>query len=202
MRPFYLFIALPLISSVVLGVTEGKNARDAATQSLGTLRTIVTKDNYRAMGFASVDEVSRMELGSPFSMFYVRLDQLRGFKSLTNPDTLLVDSGRLLYPVSSGGAVRSSITMAMVNEQWRATGFGQASFVQRLVAARKDAGDVVVQIPSLSLTFLGRRVQGQLMLEPILDDARLGLRAGAALPAADVFTRLVPEANRYNGLPR
>jgi len=46
-----------------------------------------------------------------------------------------------------------------------------------------------------------RNSDGTLRLTPLADTPNYGLRAGATLPAADVFAGLVPYAKAYNGLP-
>lgn len=61
--------------------------------------------------------------------------------------------------------------------------------------------EFAVRVPALSMYFLGNRVQNRLMLTPVSVDNRLPLRPGAAVPAENVITAIVPLAQAYNGLP-
>jgi hypothetical protein len=66
---------------------------------------LVNAGNYAARGFESVDEVRQATLGEPLQVDQVGLDALRGFNEQTNPETLLVDIRRNLYPVKVGARV-------------------------------------------------------------------------------------------------
>jgi hypothetical protein len=51
----------------------------------------------------------------------------------------------------------------------------------------------------LGLRFLGERKEGQLLLTPIADIPGLRLTAGQQISVREIFSRLVPTANEYNG---
>ena len=59
----------------------------------------------------------------------------------------------------------------------------------------------MVRVLALNMYFLAKRVENRLFLTPIMEDPRLKLPIGEAVPAEIVLEQLVPIANAYNGLP-
>jgi hypothetical protein len=174
----------------------------AAQHGLATLRQIVNAGNYASLGFESVDEVRRATLGEPLQVFQVRLDALRAFTGQADPETLLVDIRRDLYPVKVGDRVATSIFVLGSREGWRAAELGNAAVARLVSRYRHGAGDFVVHVPALKSYFVADRVEGKLLLTPVMDDPRTKLRAGETLPADIVFLQLKAASEGYNGLPQ
>lgn len=174
----------------------------AAQDGLATLRQIVNANNYAALGFGSPDEVRQATLGEPLMIYQVRLDALRRFNGQGDPQTLLADVRRSLYPVQVSGKVATSIFVTGVREGWRATELGNAAVAKLVSRYRHGAGDFVVHVPALQSYFVADQVEGRLVLTPVMDDPRTGFRAGEALPADLVFAALQKAASDYNGLPQ
>jgi hypothetical protein len=174
----------------------------AAQEGLATLKHVVNANNYAALGFGSPDEVRRAALGEPLQIYLVRLDALQKFTDQTNPETLLVDARRSLYPVKVSERVATSIFVTQSPDGWRATELGNAAVAQLVSRYRHSPTDFVLHVPALQVYFVGNRVEGMLILTPVTDDPRTGLRAGGALPAGPAFLKLQKAANEYNGLPQ
>jgi hypothetical protein len=174
----------------------------AAQGGLATLKQVVNAGNYAALGFASLDEVRQATLGEPLQVYQVRLDALRTFTGATDPDTLLVDIRRNLYPVRVGERVATSIFVMGTRDGWRTSELGNAAVAQLVSRYRQGSGDFVVHVPALKSYFVAHRVEGTLELTPVMDDPRTQLKAGETLPARDVFTRLQRASEGYNGLPQ
>ena len=174
----------------------------AAQHGLATLRQVVNASNYAALGFASPDEVRQATLGEPLQVFQVRLDALRAFTEKTDPETLLVDIRRNLYPVKVGDRVATSIFVPGSRDGWRAAELGNAAVAQLVSRYRHGSGDFLVHVPALKAYFVADRVEGKLMLTPVMDDPRTQLKAGETLPADVVFARLRQASEGYNGLPQ
>jgi hypothetical protein len=192
------------------GPTVSAAAQSAAAQSLATLPKLVSAANYRELGFASPDEVATATLGAPVPMYFVRLDQLRDYPAGGDPKALLTDLHQLFYPVVVRSDTRSGIVVQETKEGWRVASFGNAGLAKQVAAVGKGetgspggaAADMIVQVPALGVFFLGNRnSDGSLRLTPLADSPNYGLRAGATMPAADLFAGLVPYARAYNGLP-
>jgi hypothetical protein len=165
----------------------------------------MTEENFAAMGFKSLEEAAEARLGEPLPLFYVRLDQLQEYQPGSDPEGLLVNSERVIFPVTAKEEVRSSIVVEGAEDGWRAVDFGAPNLIGALSDVRQESGregsDFAVWIPSLNLYFLGTRSDPGLSLTPILDDPRFEFVAGGTLSAYDVFTRLLPAARDSNGLP-
>lgn len=202
--PFALIVAL----ACFLGGCQtsqprpNSNQTTAARHGLDTLRQIVNAGNYASLGFESEDEVRRATLGEPLQVYRVQLDALRAFTEQTDPETLLVDIRRSLYPVKVGDRVATSIFVTGSREGWRASELGNAAVARLISRYRHGAGDFVVHVAAMKSYFVAHRVEGKLMLTPVMDDPRTKLRAGETVPADVVFLQLKAASEGYNGLPQ
>jgi hypothetical protein len=188
-----------------------KEVLDIASRSFITLRKIVTEQNFKTMGFESVDEVTSATLGQPIHVYMVRLDDLRAYKQGIDPNTLLKSLDKEIFPVSVNEQVRSSVMVEKVGDKWNVTSFGAPKLIKLLSKARKDISDTTgvplnscfaVHVAALNTYYIGHRAENnKLMLTTILDDSTLKFPAGKTIPAEDVFAALVPVAQQYNGLP-
>jgi hypothetical protein len=176
-------------------------AQDAARGGIAVLQKLVTDQNYREMGFDSRDDVSRAGIGEPWSMFNIGLDQLKRYQPNADVNALLAPSADTIFPVTVNGQVKSSITVTKGEGGYKASSFGNAPVVKELSKHRQSAGSFVVRVPALNMYYVGSRVEGRLMLTPIIDDTRLKFQAGVAVPAEQLLEQLARIANDYNGLP-
>lgn len=183
----------------------------AARQSLPTLAELAKGDNAARMGFAAPGDAEKSELAAPLSDFIVGLDDLRSWQPATDPMSLLRPTGLVVYPVTTGGAVRSSVTLKKQDSAWQAVAFGAPAQSQAVAGARASVADKAkvaenktfqVRIPAYNLVFVGYVDNGRLMLTPVVDTQRYGLSAGVAVAADQVFARIKPDAERDPGLPR
>jgi hypothetical protein len=146
--------------------------------------------------------VRQATLGEPLQVYRVQLDALRAFTGKTDPETLLVDIRRSLFPVKVGDRVATSIFVTGAREGWRASELGNAAVARLVSRYRHGTGDFVVHVPAMKSWFVADRVEGKLMLTPVMDDPRTKLRAGETLPADVVFLQLKEASEGYNGLPQ
>jgi hypothetical protein len=181
------------------------DAQAAATESLSTFRQLVNAQNYKELGFESPEEVANATLGEPIHVLVVSLNQLRQYEPGGDPNRLLTDFNQIHYPVVVGDQVRSAILVDQVNGKWKTGTFGATNLAKLIATARKGtqtsnpSQDVVVEVPSLGLYFLGHRTEdNKLTLTPLTDNAVFGLRAGGAMPAEEVLAALVPAAKSLN----
>jgi hypothetical protein len=186
--------------------------KTASDQALVTFRKLITKDNYKDLGFDSVEEAAGAQLGAPLAIFFVRLDRLRDYQPGSDPNTLLSDSAQVYYPVLVKEQVRAAIVVEMADGKWKAARLGNAGLAKQISRVQKEAGapsggasepDMIVQVPALGIYFIGRRgTDKKLTLIPLATEPRYKLRAAAEQPADEVFATLVPFAKSYNGLPK
>jgi hypothetical protein len=183
----------------------------AAKQALPTLAEMAKGDNAARLGFAVAGDAERSELAAPLSDFIIGLDDLRSWQPSTAPMGLLRPTGLVVYPVKTGGAVRSSVTLKKQDSTWQAVAFGAPAQSQAVAGARAAVTDKAkipetqtfqVRIPAFNLVFVAYADGNRLMLTPVVDTQRYGLSAGVAVAADQVFARLKPDAERDSGLPR
>ena len=182
-----------------------------AQEALKTFSRLVTKENYKRMGFEDPEEVRTATLGAPLQDFIVRLDKLKSYAPGGRLDELLTATDQVIYPVLVKDQVRSSITISKTGESWQAVSFGGPNFIKLISSTLKEntkttrldsSAYQVIRVPSLNLFFLGFRLNNELVFVPVTDNARLKFRAGAGMKAENVFSALLPEAKAHNGLPR
>src|SRR5204862_1737761 len=104
------------------------------------------------------------------------------------PRRLLSPAHQTVFPVTVGGAVKSSVTVAKSDRGgYEPAIFGKAAVIKRLALYRRPraAGteEEMVRVPALNLTFLGRHTGNRLFLTLVGDDPRLRLKAGVETPA-------------------
>ena len=209
-----LFIALLLAASQARAqgaAAPFSEIQPVAQKALKTFSRLVTKENYKRMGFEDPEEVRTATLGAPLQDFIVRLDKLKEYAPGGRLDELLSATDQVIYPVLVKGQVRSSITVSKTGGSWQAISFGGPNFMKLILgtlaentkATRLDSSAYqVVRIPSVNLLFLGFRLNNELMFVPVTDNDRLKFRAGAGMKAENVFSAILPEAKAHNGLPR
>jgi hypothetical protein len=179
------------------------DAQQAASNAITTLQKLVTEQNYKTLGFSSVDEVKSAALAAPLPMFNIGLDRLKSYQAGQDANALLTASSETIYPVTAGGQVRSSVTVVKKESGYTTASFGNAEIVKGLSRYRSDnmPNAFAVRVPALSLYFLGNRIENRLMLTPVTEDSRLPFRVGVAVPAEEVLKAIIPLAQAYNGLP-
>ncbi|HTV83447.1 MAG TPA: hypothetical protein VME18_12410 [Acidobacteriaceae bacterium] len=196
----------PSSQALAQAITE---AQPAARTSLGDMRRAGVPGRYRLLGFKSPDEAKSGVLGQPMAVFYVPLNQLQNYAG-GDPQALLQGGNEILYPVTIGTEVRSSITVRNLNGKWQTTQLGRPILARTLFGIRdNDAAKLnsptssyfVVLVSALNLRFIGHLQGTQFFLIPTRSDPTLNLRAGVAYLAQGVFSELVPVAKANNGQP-
>lgn len=175
--------------------------QEAAINAIAMLRDLVNEQNYKGLGFQSVDEVKLAQLGQPMEVFNIGLEGLKAYKASQNPSTLLALSAETIYPVTVSGNVRTGVTIVHKEQGYESSSFGNADIVKRLVAYRQGVGDFAVRVPAFNLYFLGRRIDSRVVLAPIANNPRLKSQAGEIMPLETVIEQLRPYAESYDGRP-
>ena len=200
-----------VLSLMMLGCQQRKQSaappsskvEEAANKAITILQKMVTDQNFRALGFESLDQVKQAQLGAPLQMFDIGLDKLKGYRAGTNADTLLTQSSKTVYPITVNGEVKSSVMINHNESGYQPSNFGNADIIKSLSRYRRaDSGnDFIVRVPAFGIYYLGRHVENRLLLVPIISDPRLKVKTGEPVPAETVIEQLVPLANAYNELP-
>lgn len=179
------------------------NARDQAQRSLAGLRSFVTPETFERLGFESIEEVNRAQLGVPIPTFIVPLDRLRQYGPGQNPAGLLVPTNEIRFPLSVDGQVRSSITLRSTNGGWEVARIGRPQLIKEIsqvIQASTPGAPLAPQagtffqvtVPALSLEFVGQRADNRILLTSLVNEQLYELQAGQTEDARQVFERLAP----------
>jgi hypothetical protein len=189
--------------------SDEAEAKAAAQKGLATLQQMVTEKNRASLGFESLKDASSSSLGEGLRISIVRLDELKTYAAGGDPEKLLHALDRSIFPVAAGEKVQAAITVEKSQEgdrkTWKATGFGMPALAKAVFGVRQRvtaAAAFLVQVPALNLSMVAHRENNTLMLTPTLDDARFEFKAGGTTAAKDLFAKLVPAAQKDDGLPK
>ncbi|MBX6360304.1 hypothetical protein [Pseudacidobacterium ailaaui] len=175
--------------------------QQAAQDAIGVLQKLVNEQNYKSLGFDSLDQVRRAQLAPPLQVYNIGLDRLKSYQAGQDPNTLLTQSTETMYPVTVDGQVKTGVTIVHNESGYTPSSFGNADIVKRLAGNRHNENEFVVRIPAFNMYFVGRRVEDRLVLVPIVEDPRLKVEQGQAVPIEVVLDQLKPYVDAYNGLP-
>ena len=190
-----------LAQSTISEPTEG--TRDAASQGLSTLRSLISPSDLPLMGVRSIDEFGRSQLGAPIPIYFFSLRAIRNFEPGTDPNAVLKTRNKFLYPVKLGNLVVSSIVVQQTKKGWGATDLGDLGLVKSATKAITDSATsnqiqaslyFLVEIPGLSLYFVGHRSGTGIILQSISDVPDIDLKAAVEEPAEKIFEALKPLA--------
>ena len=183
-------------------------AAQAATASMGTLANLVGIDHPTNRGFASAAEVTSSTLADGLPVQFVGLSSLRAFTPGQDTKTLPFDKQEVMYPITVGGAVRSSVTVQKGPDgKWQTVMFGHASVAQSSQSVRLhitstrsvDTGTLsLIEIPTVHAYLLSHTENGVHMVTPLRDIPGTSYTTGVTQPAAQVFAALQPLAAKVN----
>lgn len=190
---------------LIIGCSQPKNEsrlpaqqrQEAATSAIRMLQKLVDGQNYKSLGFQSIDEVRQAQLGQPIEVYNINLEKLKGFRTGQDPNSLLTPSAETIYPVTVGGSVRTGVTIVRKEQGYESSSFGHADIVKRLALYRQSAAEFAVRIPAFNMYLLGRHLGTRVVLVPITNNPQLKVQAGEAVPLEVVIDQLRPYANPY-----
>lgn len=202
MRNLIALIAISLVMTPYIYLQEEQTSFDeldqVAKKSLEIFNELVTAENYKSMGFESLDEVKKIDVVEPLQVFIVRLVDLLEYESGSDPDEIISGGEQFIYPVTFENEVRSSVVVEKVNNEWEASRFGGASLVKLLNEFAEETSDFVIYLPAFSLRFISfYDADDKLTLIPILDDSNFEFSAGEAIFATEAFDKILPIAKKY-----
>jgi hypothetical protein len=185
-----------------------KESRAPAEKALKQLQGLATKENFESLGFDSLEEVTKAELGQALPVLLVRLDELRDYKEKGDAYKLLHPLPKVLYGVTFKGAPRSGLEVQKREGKWDSSVVGIAGparqFIQALKQqAQKDRATLyfVVRIPALNESFLAYQTDQGVRMVEVRHQGEQNDKVESR-PAADVLAELVKAAKEHDGTPR
>ncbi len=182
-----------------------KESRSPAEKALKQLRDLATKENFKSMGFDSLEELPAAELGRPLPVLIVRLDELREYKPRGDAYKLLHPLPKVVYGVNVKGEPRCGLEVQKRDGKWEVSALGIAGPARQYVQAvkkqaEKDRGTVffLVKVLALNETYLGYQTDQGVKLVHVRQQAEEKAKVEAR-PAADVLAELVQRAKEHDG---
>jgi hypothetical protein len=182
--------------------------RDAAKKSLGTFLRLTEESE----GPGGTDAGSAPEIGDPFPVVRIGLDELQGPPGTEPKLASRNESNEILYPIlSRNGDVRAGVTFQRKMDDWKDVSYGNKALTRLLVRARQNLVDksnkpnegyYAISIPALNLYFVAIKTEGDVTLISLIDDPIVGIKAGIPLSARDIMPRLMKAAHQHDGCPR
>jgi hypothetical protein len=182
-----------------------KESRAPAEKALKQLRELATKENFKSLGFESLEELSAAELGRPLPVLIVRLDELREYKPKGDAYKLLHPIPKVVYGVNVKGEPRCGVEVQKRDGKWEASALGIAGPARQYVLAvkkqaEKDRGTAffLVKVLALNETYLGYQTDQGVKLVHVRQQAEEKDKVEAR-PASDVLAELVKLAKEHDG---
>jgi hypothetical protein len=205
-------IGIAGLLAISLFPTIGCTPHGMAQSDLEQLKTLNTSTSevddetfVKDIGFESMKDLERAQVGSPLRVYNVRLVELVKFQPDDDPEKLLHDTHRLVFPLMVDGRYVSSFT-AMENEffsspkawmPWKSARVTRAGFprlIRKIHQLKSSDSSSVVYIPSLRILLLGDVNVKPLVLTVVDDNQYLKLKSGETHDAAELFSKIVPDA--------
>ncbi len=182
-----------------------KESRAPAERALKQLRELATKENFKSLGFESLEELPSAELGRPLPVLIVRLDELREYKPKGDAYKLLHPLPKVLYGVNVKGEPRCGVEVQKRDGKWEVSALGIAGPARQYVQAvkkqaEKDRGTVffLVKVLALNETYLAYQTDQGVKLVHVRQQAEEKDKVEAR-PASDVLAELVKRAKEHDG---
>ena len=188
--------------------TMVQESRAPAEKALKQLQGLATKDNFQSLGFDSMEEVQKADLGQALPVVIVRLDELRVYKEKGEAYKLLHPLPKVLFGVTVKGAPRSGLEVQKRDGKWETSAVGLAGPAREFIQSVKKQGDkdratlyFVVKIPALNETYLAYHTDHGVRMVHVQRQAEAKDKMEAR-PAADVLAELVKIAKEHDGALR
>ena len=150
--------------------------------------------------------MARLDIGVPFPIVPIGLDQLR--RAGSNPTRLLTQvTSAVLFPLESNGKVVDSFLLLFRHGTWERGGYANTEITRLLVQARLKYAErhhlnpknfYMVSVPGLAAFFAAYGNGRRAVLIPASSDPLIGAVAGTAIPAATQLNRMREAINRLD----
>jgi len=185
-----------------------KDSKPQASKALKQLKQLVTKENFKSLGFDSLEEVASAELGPALPVLIVRLDELREYKEKGEPYKLLHLLPKVMYMVFVNNETRCGVEVEKRDEKWITSALGVAGPTRQYASAilkqtEKDKAIwfFLVKVQALNLTYLAYKTEEGVRLIHVRQQAEAKEKVESKT-AAEVLVDLVKQAKEHDGTLR
>jgi hypothetical protein len=151
------------------------------------IKDVVHEENCADFGFENLEEAKKARVGEPLIVKFIPLQALKGHQSGNDIATLLVDAGKLWFPVMVGEEGRAKLEAIEKDGEWLAGEFGRLISHQIFPPFKV----MLLNIPSLMATFVYVEGSQEKFLVPcMVQPKRFNLQNGVVYQPNEVLTSL------------
>lgn len=207
-----LFIFIGVITTVFIWAQK-KNGNDTIPENLikeaiQTFTNLVDSQDVQEFGLKSVDELKSLKPGKQFKNYMIGLDDIKKYKPGEDVRKIIIEYPSIEVSLVNGaGKIRTSIEFVKNKDKWEAAGYGSTPELIILSNAQATLGDSVVnkgnliRIPALQTNFIAVSSAAGLEFIILEDNKILRFKKGEKITSSEAILRLMPLANKHNGLP-
>ena len=198
--PFFLCLALT-------AQAQNNQREEAANKALQDYKQLATLSAFPPSDRISASSLEKATLGQRIDHQIIGLEDLRAYKNTSDPKSIIRPINRATYPVlDANGMVITSIEVEQINGTWQTAQLGNRSYVQLFEDVRKANGlkntEVsLVRVPGFNVYFMAREQNGRLDFSLLNETPMADISPRQFIDARTALDRLVPAAQKYNGLP-
>lgn len=158
------FCAIALLLSACADPETPLPLDQAAARAIAEYRTIAHEGNLTLLGLDSSAQADLAGLGTPFTVYYVSIDELKDYADSIDPVAMLIDAHLRMYPVMLGQHGHAFVVLEGDSTGYTTASLGGAAtarlFTQRRTMFATQTSIPVdsiflVRIPALNLDFVG-----------------------------------------------
>ncbi len=177
-------------------------------KSIQAFVSLVDSQDLQEFGLKNMAELKSLKAGKQFRKYMISLNDIKKYKQGEDVNKIIKK-----YPsievslVNKAGKIRTSIEFVKNKDKWEASGYGSTPEFISLSTSQAALGQGVVskgkliRIPALQTSFITVQSAAGLEFISLEDNQYLKLKKGQKINSSEAILRLVPFANKHNGLP-
>jgi hypothetical protein len=199
-----LLVYVAILSPSPLTASSKKVAVKADRFLARYIKDVVHEENCADFGFENLEEAKKARVGEPLIVKFIPLQALKGHQSGNDIATLLVDAGKLWFPVMVGEEGRAKLEVIEKDGEWLAGEFGRPKTARQVMEVTGKLYQILasqqifppfkvmlLNIPSLMATFVYVEGSQEKFLVPcMVQPKRFNLQNGVVYQPNEVLTSL------------
>ncbi len=129
-----LTIALTMFFTLLTGAAYSQDdaMKEAALNRLSLWQKTFTEQQAKQLGFASLDDFKKAELGEPFKLYTITPDAITGFQEGAEFGRIITDTDYFVYPVMTAGSNKALLWVMKKEGAWHVARIGSADLAKTI----------------------------------------------------------------------
>ena len=125
-----LLLLIVLIPAGVYG--QDGDMKKVATERLNEWQKTFTDDQAMQLGFASLDDFKKAELGEPFKVYTIAPEAINGFEEGSEFGQIVTETNYYVYPVMTDGSNKALLWMMRKDGVWHVARIGSSDLAKTM----------------------------------------------------------------------